>query len=179
MNMKEKLILLVIGVLVLGVSHPGAVSALSCLTPAEHIPQLVAAGESTIFTGEIIAARETSGNVTELDIAVSEVFQGEADETITVEYEYDDTWGYLCAGTPGTPGTVEAFIVREGEGLPLVTYSLATDSDLYTILTDSLEGTTTSATTTPAVPVEEEPARDLMLEVIELLQQLLGLLQLR
>lgn len=162
----------------IGFYQPTPVAALSCLSPIEYIPTIVEEGEHTIFSGEIVAAHETDGNVTQLEVDVAEVLQGQASEVISVQYEYDETWGYLCAGAPSKVGKTETFIIREGDGTPFVIYSFSQDSDLFEVLTDALASTTSTPILPPTIQ-EDETERDLMFQVLELLNELLTLLRLR
>jgi hypothetical protein len=165
-------------VLFAGALLPTPASALSCLSPIEYIPMIVEEGERTIFRGEITETVATDGNVTQLEIDVIEVLQGEAADTVTVEYEYDDTWGYLCAGAPGAVGATETFIIRDGDVNPYVVFTITADSDLNEVLSNALAGSPTTPVAT-GTPSEGETVRNLMFQVIELLEELFSLLQLR
>lgn len=159
---------------------PSHTQALSCITPMEYIPELVSIdSESVIFTGEITDTTAVDGNVTTLTVAVDSALQGTSTEVMQVQYEYDETWGYLCAGAPSEVGTIEAFIVRPSDDdVPYVTYTFGLDTDLYEVLGEAIAEKNPVATLVKDA-VEESgetiaAKRSLLVQIIELLRQLIA-----
>ena len=174
---KKPFIFLFISVVSVGALIPASAAALSCLSPTEHIPMIVEEGDHDIFEGEITATTKTDGNVTEVQVAVTRNIVGEVAEEVTLQYEYHDTWAYLCVSEPGEIGETEIFIVRENEDSQYyVTHSFEPGSWFDDILSDALSGSTTPSEITSETE-NDEASRTLMQQVINLLEELLSLLQ--
>lgn len=173
---KKTSLLLFISAFFVGILIPQPAAALSCFSPTEHIPMIVEEGDHDIFKGEITSTSKTDGHVTEVEVLVTENIYGKTSDAVTLQYEYNDTWAYLCVNEPGKVGQTEIFIVRANqEGEQYVTYSFEPGSWFDEILVDALNGPTTPPVVSPEP--EDETPHDLMLQIIELLEELLSLLQ--
>ena len=153
--------------LVSSLSIPFAtVHALSCLNPTEMINDYVS-DERFAIARVVAGALETAGDEHDQVVAVQENLKGTTDTSVS--FTYDETWQYLCAGSPAEAGTEVVYVTSEGG----VSQVINLDTPLY----DSLIAALTNTPETPTPNTEEETKRTLMMRVIELLQQMISLLQ--
>jgi hypothetical protein len=144
-----------------------SVQALSCLNPTEMVDQYVtdpAYSIALVTAGSL----ETEGTEHDQSVAVVTSYKGAMSDTVT--FTHDETWDYLCAGTPAAGGSEAVYITSDDR----VTQVVELDTPLY----DTLMAAFDTEPTTPNTPLAETK-RTLMERAIDLLQQLLSLLQLQ
>ena len=150
-----------------GLLFPNPSYALSCINPTEMVDRYVTEPDYSIALIEA-GAVETEGSQHDQTITVQETYKGSVADTVS--FTYDDTWQYLCAGSPAEAGTEAVYITNDQSVVQVVSL----DSPLYSNLMTALEETEPT--------VEEEPTpkperRALMMRIVDLLQQLINLLQ--
>jgi len=150
---------------------PQPASALSCLNPTEMIPQFVSDDTYTIALVEA-GTLETEGDMHDQQVTVLEAYKGDIATQTTVSFMYDETWFYLCAGTPAEVGDEALYIIRDSQ----VTQVFAADSELGQALLAELEEPTTPNEEPVVINPTEEERKGLMRQIITLLQQLVVLL---
>lgn len=142
------------------------VHALSCVNPTEMIDSYVSDERFAIARVEA-GELETGGDEHDQAVAVQENLKGTTDTSVS--FTYDETWQYLCAGQPAEVGTVAIYVTSEGR----VAQVINLDTPLY----DSLMTALANTPETPTPTTEEETKRTFMQRIIEILQQVIGLLK--
>jgi hypothetical protein len=116
-----------------------------------------------ITAGEL----ETEGDEHDQAITIEDHLKGEMGTTVS--FAHDDTWQYLCVGSPAEADTEAIYITTDNR----VTQVVAIDSPLYETLMAALNATPVEN----PEPAEAETRRTLMIRIVGLLQQLISLLQ--
>lgn len=142
------------------------VHALSCVNPTEMIDAYVSEERFAIARVEA-GELETEGDEHDQAVEVQENLKGATDTSVS--FTYDETWQYLCAGQPAEVGAVAIYVTNEGR----VAQVINLDTPLY----DSLMTALANTSETPNPTTEEETKRTFMQRIIEILQQVIGLLK--
>jgi len=121
-------------------SFASPAQALSCLPVDMYLKDIVGKdGEVTILVGTVqdqVLEDAFTGEV----LAVEEVKQGYAENTLFVYHEKSIDWGYLCNAGPAKKGDKSVYIiVRDAYGKPMVTQRLSMSDPLVDTLQKDLE----------------------------------------
>lgn len=143
--------------------------ALSCLNPTEMIDRYVS--EDTFSIALVTAGElETEGAEHDQSVVVKENLKGSTDTSVS--FVYDETWQYLCAGQPAEAGTEVVYVTNKTNVIQVITL----DSPLYESLMSALSDTPSETETVTNPPVTTDAKQSLMQKIINLLQQMIGLL---
>jgi len=110
-------------------------------------------------------AIETAGNQHDQLVTTDSIYKGQLDATDTVTFTYDETWNYLCAGSPAADGAQAVYVLQDN----IVMQSYTPDSELAQSLIATID-------TPPNQPTPVTEKESLMQQVIVLLQKLIALL---
>lgn len=156
----------IFSVSLLAISIPlSTVQALSCINPTDMINEYVSDrgyNIALVTAGEL----ETEGGEHDQTVIIQTIYKGTFGDTVT--FIYDDTWQYLCVGSPVEESAEAIYITNEGKVIQVIT----PDTPLYNSLMEALADDSQLSDT-----ITEETERTLMLQIIDLLQQVISLLQ--
>ncbi len=158
---------------------PQPASALSCLNPIEMIPLYATDDSYTVAVIEAVSI-ETEGDMHDQEVIAQEVFKGELSTNATVSFAYDETWSYLCAGTPAEAGSKALYVIRDNQVVQVFTpdseFSQTLSTEIEVPIYKPVDKPVMEPETPSQTEIDEEERKGLMKQIIVLLQKLVILL---